>query len=212
MNITEDYLRERYNKINKKLIVIKNEIVDTLEDSLSSINYLDCISGRVKSKKSFMRKALSDTKKYHMPFKIIEDIIGVRLLVLFTSVAREVSEKIKNDIFPEIEYEYRESSNPKTFEYEGYQSIHSIPTELISLHKDDDDFPNVFELQVRTLFQHAWLEPEHEINYKNREKIKNEKKEFEYNKKFSWLAATAWGSDKILEEQLAIYKKLNKDK
>ena len=71
---------------------------------------------------------------------------------------------------------------------------------------EHSDLPRVFELQIRTLFQHAFAEPEHELNYKASLKL-SEVEEFMYIKRFSWLSATSWGADGILQELYEDYMK-----
>ncbi len=210
IDIDRDCLIKQYNESKSQIESMKNSLIDTLKINLEEIEYIDNIYGRIKTKKSFIEKVLKNPHKYQNPFKDVEDIIGIRILVLFKDTSQIVSDKIRNDIFPCLEYEYKHEKdekslpNEKAFGYEGYQSIHSIPESLL-IDKGNENIPNVFELQVRTLFQHAWAEPEHEINYKRKIKF-NEKSEFEYKRSFAWIAASSWGADKILDELYKVYK------
>jgi ppGpp synthetase/RelA/SpoT-type nucleotidyltranferase len=204
--INEVSLRLEYDSKADTLINIRDAIVDTLRETLDVEQYVDSIQGRVKSKDSFIRKAIKGQERYRNPFQDIEDIIGIRILVLFKSASGNIANKITSSVFPPVETSYRMEATPKAFGYEGYQSIHSIPISFIP--KDGESYPRVFELQVRTLFQHAFSEPEHELNYK-RSFALAEGDDFEYQKKFAWLSATSWGADSILEELYNTYKKMD---
>ena len=206
MELEEGSLQREYSKRRVDLVKIERKISDELKDDFAGIEYIDGVYGRVKSKKSFVAKVLQNKEKYHNPFRDVEDMIGIRILVLFPKVSGFVSKRIRESIFPTVENEYKHEKSEKTFGYEGYQSIHSIPESYIETNQFDD-LPCVFELQVRTLFQHAWAEPEHEINYKRKNKFPNQQ-EFEYRRTFAWLSASCWGSDKILEELYEKYIEL----
>ena len=52
-----------------------------------------------------------------------------------------------------------------------------------------------FELQIKTLFQNAWSEANHDLGYKpERELSKDEKR------KIAFTSAQAWGADMIFDE------------
>ncbi|MCL5802016.1 MAG: hypothetical protein M1283_05805, partial [Gammaproteobacteria bacterium] len=64
----------------------------------------------------------------------------------------------------------------------------------------DDDVPNLFELQIKTLFQHAWAEAEHDLGYKTSNSLTSLQK-----RKIAFTAAQAWGADQIFDE---LYREL----
>ncbi len=198
MAITEDQIRRQYQETYNDLLALKNKITEELECGLEDIKFVDGIFGRVKTKKSFVKKVLQNAEKYSQPFQNVEDLIGVRILVLFPSVSQTVSTFVKEKLFSTVEHRYRQEKKPNAFGYEGYQSIHSIPTSYLPT-KDSANLPRVFELQVRTLFQHAWAEPQHRINYKRDFRFA-ESDEFDYCKSFAFIAASCWGNDRVLEE------------
>lgn len=51
--------------------------------------------------------------------------------------------------------------------------------------------PETFELQVRTLFMHAWAEPQHNLGYKSPGDLSKE-----HRRHLAWIAASAWGADR----------------
>lgn len=201
---TRQDLSQCYNQLKPRFLEVRDKIVHDLTDIVGQMEYVDAVYGRVKLKKNFVDKVLSDPKKYDPPFRAVEDLIGIRILVLFHEIGQKVADIVRKSIFPPLEFTYRRDENPRIFGYEGYQSVHSIPQGILDVGFPND-FPQVFELQVRTLFQHAWLEPEHEINYKNRQRFE-ETLEYEYTKKFSWLAASSWGCDRMLQDLFEKYR------
>ncbi|MNL70650.1 hypothetical protein D3C87_1956870 [compost metagenome] len=63
---------------------------------------------------------------------------------------------------------------------------------------DDADrakVPEFFELQVKTLFQHAWSEAEHDLAYKPSEPLSTLQQ-----RQIAFTAAQAWGADQIFEQ------------
>ena len=53
------------------------------------------------------------------------------------------------------------------FNYESYHLICVVPPHLkLDGWAARDDVPSTFELQVRTIFIHAYAEPQHDIGYK----------------------------------------------
>jgi len=77
----------------------------------------------------------------------------------------------------------------------GYQSFHYIflfPPQCLSIIGDSrDSFPRTFEMQVRTLFMHAYAEPQHNFGYENFYDLPKE-----IRKSLAWVAASAWGADR----------------
>jgi len=200
----ERLLRERYNLLLPALQRIKVAVVTDLSEVLGQLEHVDAVYGRVKSKASFISKVLRNPEKYDPPFREVEDLIAVRVLVLFPETGQQVADLVRTSVFPPLESDYRHEADPKVFGYEGYQSIHTIPSGILG-PAPNSDFPTVFELQIRTLFQHAWIAPDHKINYKNRDPFPD-LVEYEYKRKFGWLAASAWGCDQMLQDLLRIYR------
>lgn len=72
-----------------------------------------------------------------------------------------------------------------------------MPNEIRHAIKDAEDcLPEFFELQIKTLFQHAWSEAEHDLAYKPE---LGELDEVEL-RKLAFTAAQAWGADEIFED------------
>ena len=74
-----------------------------------------------------------------------------------------------------------------------------IPSDVLEQSWDPAEIPGCFELQIKTLFQHAWSEAEHDLGYKPglRELGPDE------IRRLAFTAAQAWGADEIFNELFA---------
>ena len=202
--MSDDQFSVHYDQNKEYLRLVRNGLHEILSESLEGIHYVDAICGRVKKESSLLIKYKKKPEMYSEPLFHIEDVIGFRILVLLPSAAKEVYEKINGSVLHPVEIEYKvNETNPKAFGYENYQGIYSIPAHLLT--NKAEGLPKLFELQIRTLFQHAYSEPEHELFYKRKSEYEDYQ-EWEYKRKFALIAAMSWGADKLLEEQLQRFK------
>jgi putative GTP pyrophosphokinase len=170
-------------------------------DALADFEHLhiDRVSFRAKAVASFMKKAQEPKTgvPYLDPLAEIEDQIGGRVLVFFRHDIDLVNELLRRKLRG-VEFKRVAPDAPDSF---GYESDHWIC--LIPLAYRSDEWqalarmPTTFELQVRTLFMHAWAEPEHNIGYKPNGKV-----DPEITRRLAWVAASSWGADNMLDELL----------
>ncbi len=135
---------------------------------------IQSIEGRAKTAESFGRKATKPSEidpqkpKYANPIEEIKDLAGVRIVAFFPSALDEIDKVIAQ------EFEILERSDKgERLIVEGqfgYNSVHY----LVSFSKSRAALPeyerfsqSVWEIQVRTVLQHAWAEIEHDIQYKS---------------------------------------------
>ncbi len=152
--------QDKYKKLSRKVEKIVKKLLEDKDI------YYHSIENRAKSIESFRRKAKKD--KYKKPLKEITDLAGVRLITLFEKDVYEISDLIK-EVF-KIDYENSEDkAGLLDADKMGYKSVHYIGTltdELIDLN-EFNIFKNLkFEIQIRSILQHAWAEIEHDRNYK----------------------------------------------
>ncbi len=190
MNLDSSY-KDRMPTLHK----VANEIGNLLKDILGDLPRIDGISTRVKNIDRFIEKASrkdSDGKpKYHHPLEEIQDQIGARIIVYYRSDVEPVAQKILAE-FREVEDRPIEQPDPETFSYEARHIVCFIPPDLQASHKPPIDF---FELQISTLFQHAWAEANHDLGYKAPRDL-----EYDDRRRIAWAAAQAWGADFIFDE------------
>ena len=203
MTVRNDQLAIAYNKVATDCSPILEQLVQELTDLTQRFEHVDRIYGRIKRKSSFLAKVSRHLAEYRPPFSQVEDFIAIRVLVVFPEAADRVASFIKEQFHPNVEDYYKEPPDPNKFGYEGYQIVQSIPRFKVP-DAAPVDFPKVFEVQVKTLFMHAWAEAEHLLRYEKLRAGLSVPQTVE--KRLAWLAASAWGSDSILTEFLHWYK------
>ncbi|OEG63279.1 ppGpp synthetase catalytic domain-containing protein (RelA/SpoT-type nucleotidyltranferase) [Halanaerobium congolense] len=161
-----------YQKERSKYINLKAEVEKILKEALNENEIIfHSIESRVKSVNSFREKALRE--KYDDPVTEITDLTGIRIITLFEKEIHQISDIIK-ELF-KIDYEKSEDkSDLLDADKMGYKSIHYIAE--LSQEKiyatDLESFSGIkFEIQIRSILQHAWAEIEHDRNYKFKGKL-----------------------------------------
>ncbi len=158
-----EFYNNHHKSLEELLNILKLEICEMLNKNR---NEFSIIEGRVKDKESYKKKC--HNSKYESPIHEIHDLIGIRIV---TSTTVQV-----NDIICALEHlykvDYLNSENKLELLGEdrfGYLSNHLIcqlrDKEKYSVLKLDKSFFK-FEIQVRTLIQHAWAQLSHDNLYK----------------------------------------------
>lgn len=169
-----------------------------LQSFLSGIPRIDAISARAKSPDRFIAKALKTNDdgsfKYKNPDFEIQDQIGGRITVFYL----EDIERIRKEVVKYLKYiEVQDKSPIKDAEF-GYFGVHfimKIPDDIIPDIAEDGDVPEFFELQIKTLFQHAWSEAHHDLGYKSIRALTSDEQRL-----VAFTAAQAWGADTIFQQ------------
>lgn len=178
-----------------------------LRSHLSSVRHVDRISFRTKGVESFLEKSMDlddDRKrKYTHPLEEIEDQVAGRVLVFYRPDIASVLHAIE-DKWRKAEQEHRRPSSTSQFDYETTHRICMITPDMWPKGWSDlAEPPSTFELQIRTLAQHAWAEPQHAF-YKNEGGLREDSE-----RKLYWAAASAWGIDSIWEDLQRELEKLD---
>jgi ppGpp synthetase/RelA/SpoT-type nucleotidyltranferase len=194
MNDLKTIYTERYFRA---LVPLAKSIESELQDTLRDFPRIDRVGARAKSVDRFLQKAAkveNGILKYTDPIKQIQDQVGARIITFYLNDVITVSDYIRKYYSP-IEIKQHIPDSEKEFGYFGKHFIFLIPDELKPSKVPSSLIPNFFELQVVTLFQHAWSEAEHDISYKPTCKLNNAQL-----RKIAFTAAQAWGADMIFEE------------
>lgn len=188
--LAEDYEDRRplYEELSANL-------EEQVRRALESLDHIDRIEFRVKGTGSFVEKCFDDDGLcYDEPFVDVEDQIAGRVIVFFLEDIETVSNRI-TDRLNTVEVERHRPDRDKAFGYESEHRICTIPPlcepegwEELELH------PGTFELQIRTIFMHAYAEPQHDLEYKAPEELPPDTR-----RELAWIAASAWGADQAFQ-------------
>ncbi|MGL5355844.1 MAG: GTP pyrophosphokinase [Cetobacterium sp.] len=123
------------------------------------------ISSRAKTKESFQKKI---ERKGYTSIDLATDLCGLRVITFLESETKIV-EHFLRQTFSIDESNSEDKSNNLGEDKVGYKSIHlvaTLPENLLELPEFERFKDLKFEIQVRTILQHAWAEVEHDKNYK----------------------------------------------
>lgn len=162
---------------NKKILLEykKNEqiyrkfaesIESILTQSTSDIKIIN-ISKRVKTNDSLSEKLIKKQSKYNNIGEIT-DIVGVRIITLFTDDVDQVAKIVENEFELDMEnsIDKRKSESPDKFGYISLHYVIKMKPNRIEL-PEYKKFKNLkAEIQIRTSLQHSWAEMEHGLQYK----------------------------------------------
>jgi ppGpp synthetase/RelA/SpoT-type nucleotidyltranferase len=174
---------------------LRASVEQTLVEALTDLGHIDRVASRVKSEESFTRKASSDL--YTEPLEEIEDQVAVRVLVYFESDIARITDRL-NERFNPVEDFRHEPARDEEFGYLTHHLVLAIPNHLKPVGWETmDPMPTTFEVQIRTLFMHAYAEPQHNLAYKAPEDLPRD-----LRRQLAWIAASAWGADRAYESVL----------
>jgi putative GTP pyrophosphokinase len=169
-----------------------------IKDHFDGTPHVDRISARAKSPERFAEKAAKTDEHgrliYRNPLSEIQDQLGARVVVFYKQDI-EVAAEIVRKYFNKIEAKELVPESQWEFGYFGQHYIVAIPRDVVPEGTKDTDVPRFFELQVKTLFQHAWSEGNHDLGYKPSRPITDDQK-----RRFAYTAAQAWGADRVFGE------------
>jgi putative GTP pyrophosphokinase len=157
---------------------------------------IDRVTARAKTPSSFMGKAgklENGTPKYKDPLTEIQDQVAARIITFYLADVERL-EALISDYFGSIESRRVEPESSSEFGYEGHHFILLTPEEAFPRPLDRRDGPSVFELQIKTVFQHAWSAAGHDLIYKSPVKLTREQ-----TRRAAFTAAQAWGADLIFD-------------
>ncbi|MEY9499342.1 putative GTP pyrophosphokinase [Bradyrhizobium elkanii] len=169
-----------------------------ITDLLRGEPRIDRITARAKDPASFLKKAetlIGGKPKYKDPLSQIQDQLGARIITFFKSDVERI-DAIVRSFFEPIEFRDRVPESEWEFGYFGRHYVLIVPTDVKSESIDYKKIPDFFELQIKTLFQHAWSEADHDVGYKpGATPLTSEEK-----RKLAYTSAQAWGADQIFDE------------
>jgi len=161
--LVEDFEKKvtQFENFSEKMNILLKELLEQ-----NKITY-HSIAKRVKERDSLVKKIRNKNKYQNLDE--ITDIVGCRIITYF----EDDVEKIVNIIKEEFLIDEKNSTDkkkildPDKFGYLSYHIVCSVNSGRAKLveYKNYKDIK--FEIQIRTILQHAWAEIEHDIGYKS---------------------------------------------
>jgi len=193
----QQQLADAYGARRDMLDALRGALEDKARQALNGVPHIDRISFRVKESASFARKCLPAAKPvpYADPLVEVEDQVAGRILVFFSHDLKVVEEQLLAWFTDAVEATKKRPERATEF---GYETDHYIL--VIDEHLKPDgwyeagNMPTTFELQIRTLFMHAWAEPQHDLGYKGSSVTDD------HQRMLAWIASSAWGADRMFED------------
>lgn len=192
--------KERY----EKYLVPTAELLEGHLKNIFNSARVDRVATRAKSPARFMHKAMKHENgkpKYADPLSEIFDQVGARIIVFYPCDVLAVSGEVRR-YFHAIENKILTPDTDNEFGYVGEHYVLSVPSDVLIGTAGAVGVVNFFELQIKTLFQHAWAEAEHDLGYKTTTALTTLQK-----RKLAFTAAQAWGADQIFDE---LFEELHK--
>jgi putative GTP pyrophosphokinase len=186
----------RYHQVLQPLA---ESLAELITEHLSGEARIDRIGARAKSVEKFVQKSRNTTNdgslKYDTPLEQIQDQVGARVIVFYKSDVDRVRAVLMRYFRP-IETKDLVPLSEWEFGYFGWHAVCLFPDELIIPEWPKNLVPKFFELQIKTLFQHAWSEANHDLGYKpERGDVTTEHKRM-----LAYASAQAWGADRVFDE------------
>ena len=195
MTELETEYRQRFDDV---LVPLSNAISKQLSEYCEPHPRIDRVTARAKSVDRFLKKAETvegDKKKYSDPLRQIQDQVGARVITFYQSDVAEVSQLVEKYYRP-IEAKNLVPDSEWEFGYFGKHYILVVPPDVVDESMERGLLPEFFELQVKTLFQHAWSEANHDLGYKPG----SVPLDTDAKRRLAFTSAQAWGADRIFSE------------
>jgi len=157
--------RERFTAVLQPLAAALEQHI---RDHLGSEPRIDRVGARPKSVDRFLQKAravVDGQPKYADPLRQIQDQIGARIITFYRSDVDRIATIVEKYYRP-IESQDLVPESGWEFGYFGRHYVLLIPSDVVDPSMDKAFLPEFFELQIKTLFQHAWSEANHDLGYK----------------------------------------------
>lgn len=156
-----EFYYQQYPRYQTLATMAEGFIVEWLQDHEYDLHV---VSGRAKTPGSLRAKILR--KPYRDPAREINDLVGVRVITYYGAQVDKISDRLRMGLTVDENLDKR-NLLLETGQF-GYRSVHLIGK---LSQRNAKEYPElkgmIFEIQIRSVLDHAWAEIEHEIVYKS---------------------------------------------
>ena len=154
------------------------------------------LTGRLKEPESLKSKVLRPDKTYQN-INEIKDLCALRIVTYFEDAIEQIASVVEANFQVDLSHSIDKRRILDSSQF-GYSSLHYVVTLPPKANAPAALLEIPFEIQIRTILQHAWAEIEHDLGYKSAESIPSHMR-----RKFSRLA----GLLEIADEEFVAIKK-----
>lgn len=160
------FLNSGFDKFKKALL---NQVSEVLENENIILGFP--IQSRIKSLESIIEKVESGRFNIRKSITELQDIIGLRIIILFKKDIEVLSNLISQNLEVLKQYSTEEKLLENQFGYSSKHFIVKIPKSWsnVPTFKGLENF--MAEIQIRTLSQHTWAEASKELQYKKEDNV-----------------------------------------
>lgn len=151
--------RPLYEALCKKVENIIREVL--IKENIPTVS----VNSRVKTIESYVSKI---DKEIDYDPKDMQDLAGVRVITYINSDVEKASKAIKKlfNVDQKLSRDKSKFLKPDTVGYKSEHIVATFTAERLKLPEFDRFVGMKFEIQIRTVLQHAWAEIEHDRSYK----------------------------------------------
>lgn len=166
-----EHILDDYAQVAPRLAAFGEDLCQRLDSWLCTSSELKVhsLGRRVKAAPSLADKLARPDKTYGHLWDVT-DLLGLRVITYFDDevdlIGRLIESRLQVDFQHSVDKrQHRDQRDPSRF---GYRSLHYV-CHLPADFRQADSPPPRFEIQIRTLLEHAWAEIEHDLGYKSRD-------------------------------------------
>lgn len=151
---------EAHPELRARAAAVRDDLARVLAEETNL--KVHSVTARAKSRSSLAQKLARPDRSYAELWDVT-DLVGLRVVTYFEDDVDRVGDVIERR-FPvafEHSVDKRKARDPSTF---GYRSLHYVCRFGASSELPPEA---CFEIQVRTVLEHAWAEIEHDLGYKS---------------------------------------------
>lgn len=165
-----DAMLDEYDRVHDTLTALCAHHRAAIEARLESEGIkVHLVSGRVKSRESLAHKLARPDRTYGSLWSVT-DLVGIRVTVYFEDAIDDVARALEAALPVDFTHS-ADKMRPQDHGRFGYRSLHYVCALADPRDPSALDPEARFEVQVRTVVQHAWAEVEHDLGYKSHEAV-----------------------------------------